>query len=228
MNPADECERLGRALTKLAHRTGQPLLEVSRALKFHAGYLSRAFRGRSPLRFAVVLRFLSHLGVQPDEYFDALYPFGGPAVRRARLLSPGAAQAQDELRDLERLARDERGEDLTIEALAERAGRLLREMLRRQHVSQQEASRRLGMGPHALGQALRSAEGLCVEHLFGVLAVTEISPARFFQELFGPPEADLLGAISWSAMLDDLEERLGPMMEGYLDRSGLALPDAKG
>lgn len=213
---------LGRELMQLLHQAGLPLHEMSRRLGRHDQYLSRAFRGVNPLKLEVAFEILRTLKVEPDRFFEDLYPFGGEGMAQVRRNPLPGYQPDEELRAQKRRIRlKARGEQSAPKSLTTKAGRVLRGMLKRRGLSQREVSRWLGFGPTALGQALRGYSGLSFEHVFGTLAACGAPPGRFVKELFGPPDKTLLGHLRWRRALDHAERLVAGMMTAYAVRRGL-------
>lgn len=201
-----EVERVGRELAEWVRRTGTPLFELSRDLGRHPNYLSRAFRGRLRLKVWDAFAILREVHGSPRQFFTWLYPFGGPAAAAVESEPRYQAQADRSLETLllkqeEKLGHTRRDPaDWTARVRA-----LLRDLLRRRKLRQQQASLALGLGPKALGQVLQGQAQLTFEHLFGVLAYAETPPGRFFFELFGAPEGDAFAELRWVRYLDALE-----------------------
>jgi transcriptional regulator with XRE-family HTH domain len=171
------------------------------------------------LRIEEAFQLLALLGAEPYEFFEEIFPLGGEARTRLALSTQGdqGQRATSRIRDLIHREAALRGDPPpTPRDFAARAGRLLRDALRRAHISQEEASRRLGLGPTALGQALRRTRRLSFAHLFGVLSLVDHSPGRFFEELFGPGEEEILPGLDWSSLL----ERLEPLMTAVYEQAG--------
>ncbi len=216
---------LGHELMQLLHQAGIPLHEMSRRLGRHDQYLSRAFRGVTPLKLEIAFAILKALKVEPDHFFEDLYPFGGEGMAQIRRNPPPGYRPQEALRAQKRRLREERGERWTPKSLTAKAGRVLRGMLKRRRLRQAEVSRWLGFGPTALGQALRGYSAVSFEHVFGTLAACGAPPGRFVKELFGPPDKTLLGHLRWLRALDHAERLVTGMMSAYAVRRGL-LPAA--
>lgn len=102
--------------------------------------------------------------------------------------------------------------------LTAEAARLLRDLLHRRGLKQNRVSVELGLGPMALGQALRGASSLTCQHLFGILRATRVSPERFFKELAGRPEGGPMAELEWALLLDALEHAFAPMLAAAAKR----------
>lgn len=216
---------LGREIKRLVHGAGIRLEDMSQNLGFHPHYLGRTLRGRLPLNVEVVFRVLNGLKVEPDRFFEDLYPFGGEGMAVVlRKPSPGGGR-DPSLRRLSSELRKARGEEWSPAALSRKAGDVLRGMLRRRGIRQRDASLALGMGPTALGQALRGYAELSFGHVFGTLTVCGAPPGRFVIELFGPGDAALLGRMRWLRALDYAERVVTGMMETYARQRGLMPAD---
>jgi transcriptional regulator with XRE-family HTH domain len=208
MPSATEVERVEAALRDLLRHHGCSLRRASRALGRYRAYLGRTLRGRAPLKVEDVFRLLAFLKVEPYDFFEGSFPLGGEALLRLdragrRSFEP---DGRDRLADMLRREAALRGEaPRSPRRWTERAAKLLRGHLRQAHLSQHEASRRLGLGPKVLGQGLRGETRLTFEHLFGALSVAGVSPGRFFEELFGPGEEEILPGLTYSGLIGQLE-----------------------
>lgn len=206
----------------LLHAAGIPLHQMSDRLGRHEQYLSRAFRGVSPLKLTIVIEILKALQVEPDRFFEDLYPFGGEGMAQVKRHPAPGYRPDEQLRLEKRKLRTARGDlPWTPKGLTVKAGRVLRGMLKRRSLSQREVSRWLGFGETALGQALRGYSALTFEHIFGTLAACGAPPGRFVKELFGPPDKSLLGHLQWLRALDHAERLVTGMMSAYAVRRGL-------
>jgi len=231
VDPAEELERIRRALAEAARRGHRSLRSVSQQMGQHPAYWTRALTGRRPLRLQGALELLAALRVDAEEFFEVLYPLGGAA--EAKLTRPGPDlwdRQGSSLRDMMRRARAlEARREPTPAELTARAGRTLIAMLRRAGLRQRAASQALGLGPGALGQALRGNAALNVEHVLATLALLDLTPARFFAELFGPDEEDVLAGMRWSRYLDQVEGLVASASGRLLaQKRGDARPKAKG
>ena len=200
------------ALLEPAHTTAQAL---SRTLGYHPSYLGRVFRGENAFKVELAFAVLAELGVDPIEFFEELYPFGGEAMKTALREVPAARVKSafvESLREDSRLLHGER-EDSPAD-WTRKAGAVLASLLKRRGVSQGQASRAAGYGPSVLGQAMRGASQLTFDHVFAALEVGKIPVGRFVKELFGPPDGELLAVVRWRKLLDEAE-RLVP---GYVQR----------
>lgn len=207
---------LGRFLQAHIQASGLNAREVARGLGYEAGYLSRSFTGRVPLRVRVVFRVLERTRAEPSEFFDTHYPLGGPTGRLLRgtapsvLDLPGLPTLEQTLKaERRRRAASSRSPEEHTALVAE----LLKEVIRRTGKTQREISRALGMGLDTLGVALRGQTDLSFFHLFGVLDQVGMSPARFFAELFLTADSGSLEAIRFSQLLTSLERALGEATE---------------
>lgn len=208
MDPEVEIRRLAAELTELAHRHGTPLFEISRDLGRHPNYLSRALAGSIELKVDDTFSMLLDLGLVPRELFTWMYPMGGV---RGPEPAAGSKEAKElaEAAEARRRYDEEQGRHLLSAADWTREVRaLLRDLLRRKKISQPKASRALGLGPKALPAVLAGGTRLGWAHLFGVLALTDTKPWRFFLELFSPPEGDAFAQLRRVRYLDALEQRL--------------------
>lgn len=220
MTPPQEVDRLASAFAGLLERSGLGLAAASEKLGRHPTYLGRVLRRQTPFKVAVALQLLEILEVDPEEFFCALYPLGGVRVGTftpSELGCRGEAVARELL-----LAQREAliGRPRDVRAWVLRCGEVLRQLLRRRGMSQKEASRRLSLGPGALGQLLRGFAGLNLEHVFALLALLDASPGRFFLEMFRPG-GSALASVLWAEYLDEVDAgwraaaaRLGPLAPG--------------
>lgn len=207
MDPEAEVKRVNREMAEWLHRSGTPLFELSRDLGRHESYLSRAFRGRLRLKVEDSFAILRELHSSPRQFFAWLYPFGGPAAARVEADPRYQAQADRSMEAL--LLKQEERLGHTRRTPADWAGRvraLLRDLLRRKRIPQHQASTAMGLAPKALARVLQGETKLTFEHLFGILAVADTLPGRFFFELFGAPEGDAFAQLQWVRYLDVLEK----------------------
>jgi hypothetical protein len=208
MTMPSSAEKIKLALRELLRRHRCPLQRASRALGRYPAYLSRTSGGRVPLKVEDVFRVLALLKVDPYAFFRRSFPLGGEGQEHA---APSGSRAfehdgRDRLAEMLRSEEALRGATPpTPREWTQRAGKLLRAHLHAARISQQEASRLLGWGPKVLGHGLQGATRLTFEHLFGTLQVARVSPGRFFEELFGPGEDDLVPGLSWSGLIELLE-----------------------
>lgn len=218
MAPDEALAQLGRALRRLIRTEGLKLGNFSRELGFGADYLGRAFRGRYPLRVELVFKILKRLTVVPFEFFDSVFPFGGPVTLKAaktRGVSDLPGEQRWELYFREKLFEQR---PRTVAEHAGRFGRWLRHAIEDREQTQKKISESLGMGPTALGQALRGNSELTFFHVFGVLHHLEVSPARFFVEVFGREAASPADRIRRWRTLDYFERVLETTGEKYYAR----------
>lgn len=204
MNPQASVRALGDALQDLLTTHGKTARAASEALGFHGAFLTRAFRGHRPLRVEVVFRLLASLRELPYEFFDLHYPFAGDRLPAGQgpgpLDLPGeptlAELVRGEYRRTRTLAPGEHRDDLAA---------WLRRAIRRAKASQKEISLRLGLGPYALGLALRGNSQLTFFHVFGVLDALGFDAGRMFFEVFLPRPASPLQGLRRERQLDAAE-----------------------
>lgn len=214
MSPREEIARLARGLTELLRRAHVPLYVMSGELGHHANYLTRVFTGHLPMKVREVFAILAAVHVDPKDFFDLFFPFGGPAVTELLRRPPPGFEPDPVLRDTLRQEREARGElVLQPEQWAKKAGSVLREHLRRKRVNLRQASMAAGMGPDALGQALRGYTQITFQHVFAAIEAGGSPPGRFFMDLFGAPDDDLLEGLRWSMYLDEIEKGFEAMAE---------------
>jgi transcriptional regulator with XRE-family HTH domain len=201
MPAAEALARLREALSHAVRRSGRSLPDLSQRLGRIPQHLELALAGRRALRLAEVFRLLALLGEEPHEFFDACFPLGGEAEREFRRRNPDPA-GEARLRELLEAAAAEQAEPPpTPKELSFRATRLLCAYLRAGHCTQERASRALGLGPSALGQVLQGKTAFRCEYLLGTLALLDVSPARFFAELLGPADREVLPRVRWSQLV---------------------------
>lgn len=210
-----EVQRVAKQVRELARHSRVSLAELSRQCGHHTHYFSKVLRGQDALKVRDLVEALGILKTEPADFFSWLYPFGGEGLSRLRkargreLLS-GQAAPEPLRRRLTRSSQDAMLRD--PEELTAWMGELLRDLLRRKGISQPRASVELGLGPRALGNALRGHTDLKLEQVFGALEVCGVTPARFFRELFGGRITPPLAAVQWQDLLDTIEQGYAVMM----------------
>lgn len=210
---------LGKALQELLteHRTSAR--EVSRALGWHAAFLTRAFNGHRPLRVEVVFDVLAHLREVPYDFFRLHYPFGGSRAglyvggAKSPLDLPGLISLQEAIREQFR----KQGVPTSSEYRL-RIGAWLQRELRTRGVSMRSVSQRLGLGPSALGQALRGESQSTFFHVFGALEAIGADPGRMFLAVFLPEPPSPLERLEQEQRLAILEKVVVETEEGFLAR----------
>lgn len=207
---------MGRQLKGLARQSGVSLAELSRRCGHHSHYFSKVFRGQDSLKVRDLVEALANLKTEPGAFFSWLYPFGGAGLAelrkaKGRELVPGHAAPEPLRRRVAKAGQDAMLRD--PEQLTAWMGELLRDFLRRKGLSQPQASERLGLGSRALGHALRGQTDLRLEQVFGVLDLCQVTPARFFREVFGGRITPPLAAMQWQDLLDTIEQSYPVMME---------------
>lgn len=218
MEPRQEVLKLGHGLQRLLETYSTSAREVSEALGFHPGQLTRVLNGRRPMRVRLVWEVLEHLGASPVSFFKLLYPLGGaaqlalPVDPKAVTDLPGTVPLAEAVRRY-RLAQ---GWERTPKQTVEKLGRLLREVLQGARVSQRAASRGIGLAPDALGQALRGGSELTFLHLFGVLAAAGRAPAGLFLELLSPDFEDPMARLEQKQGIAALEQLLAVTSEALV------------
>lgn len=196
--------RLGLALRRLVRSEGLLLKDLSIELGFSSDYIGRCFRGRYPLRLALVFPVLQRLTVAPWEFFEAVFPFGGQASLEM--------QAKGRLPQLDLLDEQSWADWYRTRLLdqnprnpkewAKRFGLALRRAIEDRRRTQREISEWMGLGPHALGLALRGNTELAFFHVFGVLEFLKLPPGRFFTEVFAQEPADAGQRLRLKSTLD--------------------------
>lgn len=202
MDHEQALEKLGLALRRLVRSEGLLLRDLSAELRFGPDYLGRVFRSRYPLRVELVFRVLQRLTVLPFPFFDSIFPFGGPvtlesAKARELVELPGETLWAE-------LVRDQMLDDRprTLAEYRQRFGDWLRQAIEDRRLTQKVISEALGMGPRALGQALRGNTDLSFFHVFGVLEHIDVAPARFFVEVLSRQPANAAERLGRRRALD--------------------------
>ncbi len=219
MTPREAWLALGKELQALIrdHRTSARRLSL--ALGQHPRFLSRALTGQRPLRMETVFEVLGLLGEHPYGFFRAVYPLAGrilpplTAEQRAALDPPGLPTLQALVQW--QLASEPR---LPAAAYRRRVAEALRRAIRRHGRPLRHLSLELGLGPHALGLALRGNSQLTALHVLGVLTLLGADPGRVFFEAFLPEPASPLEHLERDKMLDAYEGLLRSTEEGFLAR----------
>lgn len=210
---------LGKNLQALLSEHGTSGREASRALGWHSAFLARSFNGHRPLRVEVVFQVLAHVGVLPYEFFRLHYPFGGS---RAGLYVAGAGSSFDipGLVTLEDAIREQvrREGVLSPSEYRLRMGAWLRREIHAQGDSMRSVSLNLGLGPTALGQALRGESQLTFFHVFGALEAIGSDPGRMFLAVFLPEPATPIERLEQAQRLSILEKVVVQSEEGFLAR----------
>lgn len=204
MEPPPAFEALAAALKEQLRLRGISARQVSHELGQHPAFLSRALSGLRPLRVEIVFELLAKLTVSPFEFFRVVYPFGGnplPATGAPELEVPG-------VKSMEELAREvfRRRGVLSPTEYRLRLGEWLRAEIPQHDLSIREVSRRLGLGPTALGQALRGSSQLTFFHVLGTLRALGAHPGRPFLALFLPDLEDPIARMEREEVLRALEK----------------------
>lgn len=216
MSPQEQVQAVSRALSALLHDKAVSARALSKRLRRHPAYLSRALRGIHPLRVEVVFAALERLGRHPEEFFRELYPLGGETILR---LEAGQGELDDEEgRALSRLAERHRGVPLRPAEYRLRLGELLQAALKRAAVSQRRVSLAMGKSAGALGEALRGNSQLHFLQVFTVLDAAGVDPGRLFFELFLDRPDDVLKRLRQARSVELLEQALIRAAQGYLSR----------
>lgn len=206
MTSAAALERLRHGLREAVRQRGLTLAQASKKLRHHPHYLSRCLAGTLDLKVREVFELLALLGVDAEDFLAGLFPFASPVAVHAPTVK---SQAGEDLQRLIRKERAQRGEDLTSPvAVTAKARRTLSGLIRRRRLKQKEVSARMGVALRYLTAALYGTKRLTSETLFQALEAIEVEPGRFFLELYGPPDQQLVAQLTWSAHLDEIEEVL--------------------
>jgi transcriptional regulator with XRE-family HTH domain len=201
-----ELSRLQGALELAIRHKGWTFTQTSRRLRRYPEYVGRTLSGRADLKVGDVFRLLELLQVEPFDFLQASFPLGGSSVLAAKKLV--AASATPERLLVDRLAREgltKHGAKLDARAWTERAGQLLREVLRRNDQTQADVAAALGLTVSALGQRLRGNSRLLAWQLFAVLRVLKVDAGRFFYELVFPDQS-LAAQLTLGEVLDSWEQ----------------------
>ena len=228
MDPAAEARRVGAELAELAHRSGTPIYELSKDLRRHPNYLSRAFGGDLELKVWDVFAVLRELRARPREFWTWLYPFGEELAFGLEKAETGLPPRDSTLHTMLRRAEEEQDHHLrTPDEWTLRVREQLRDVLRRKKKHQAVVSQALGLGEKALGGVLQGKTQLTLIHLFGVLEQTGTIPGRFFVELFGNPEGEPFAIQRWVRMLDAAETKIATPLTGLAVEKGFPVPEPK-
>jgi hypothetical protein len=149
---------LSGRLKALIRSSGHFATGVSRQLRLHPGYLTKAFNGALALKLKHVLGVLAAVGEPAHRFFGRHYP--PPPSRRA-----GSAGVADRRAEVELVLRSLLGGDDTEEvpepaAVEARAGQILRGRIAEAGTSQRSVSRALKLPKDQLGRALRGEKDL--------------------------------------------------------------------
>ena len=216
--PLATFEALTAALKEQLRLRGVSARQLSVELGQHPAFLSRAFAGSRPLRVEVVFELLANLGISPFEFFRVVFPFGGnplPATGAPELAIPG-------VQSMEQLAREvfRRRGTLSPSGYRLRIGEWLLREIPHHAISIREVSRRLGLGPTALGQALHGSNQLTFFHLLGTLRVLQAHPGRLFLSVFLPEPSDPLALAEREEVLRALEKVAAAGARGIVKKRG--------
>lgn len=93
---AQEVERVTAALRTAIRLSGVSNREIERKLNMSTGYLTRILAGHVELRMAHVLSICEVIGLPPEKFLSALFPFKkrGGAASAGGLVQPHAEPAQ--------------------------------------------------------------------------------------------------------------------------------------
>jgi len=199
----ESLRRLREGLKEVVALSGRELQGLSEEIGRSPGYLGKVLNGHLKLKVRELFEILRRLHLRPEDFFNLYFPLGGPLHARLRLKHRGGAASIWGPRP--RIAGPV---ELNSEQLAVKTARRLRGRLRMSGVSQRAMSRRLGLSQDALGLALRGNTRLSFRHVFEVLAAIRVRPERFFAELLGPEDGDLVATLRWSQVLDEVEAHL--------------------
>lgn len=216
-----QIRHLGMVVGDLVHRTGTTLGELSLALGNHEQYVSRALRGVVLFKVELVYEILQAVQAPPEPFFSQLYPFAEHSLeplRRRRHPAWGELMPPS----LERDAFDdeETPRFISPEEETRRVGRRLGELLARRGITQLDASQAIGLGPRALGQALRGASHLYWSHVFAVVDLLGMPMGRLWKEVYGPIPETPLTYLRWQQVLDAAETSLTGKAPAYYHTKG--------
>jgi transcriptional regulator with XRE-family HTH domain len=211
---------LGQALQLLLREQRTTARAISRELGYHPSYLTRCFHGHRPLRVEVVFAVLEKLGEHPAIFFRSHYPLGGEILPLAKGTSLEALDLDGlpPLADITRRFLARRGTFSPQEYRLRMGEWLQREIRKAPGHSQRSLSRALGLGPTALGQALRGESHLTFSQVFAVLAALGIDPGRLFAALFLPDVESPSERLAREVRLERIETAVRLGQEGFLKR----------
>lgn len=221
--------RLGLAVRRLVRSEGVLLKKLSVELGFSHDYLGRCLRSRYPLRAILVFRVLRRLTVTPWEFFESVFPFAGThhleLQAKSRFVFLDMANEQtwaDWYRNhlLDHNPREERD-------MVRYVGHSLRLAIEGVGATQKDVSEWLGLGPHALGLALRDNTELTFLHVFGVLEYLKIPPGRFFAEIFANEPKNAEQRLKQQTTLDWFGGVMATTSEVFLARRKVRAAKAK-
>jgi len=214
-------DRLRQALREAVAYSGRELQDLSKELGRSHGHLGKLLNGHLQLYVREVFELLDLLELRPEDFFDVYFPLGGPRHARLRALYQAHSLPiwEVDVRSFAALEARRRGiPELSPRALEAKTARLLRQRLKKAGASQRSISLALNLSGDALGQALRGNTRLLFRHVFGILAEIGVRPERFFAELLGPDDGELVGTLRWYHLLDEIEAHLVPTVDKLLER----------
>jgi len=175
-----------KAEIRLCEKTAE---EVSLHLGRHDQYLTRVFAGNYDLRLRHVFEILAFLGRRPERFFLRHYTFGGwpPLEGISRLDRDSREPATEDLRR----HREIRHPPLAPEHSLARALKILQAKIVIARTTRREVSQALGMPQDSLTYFLNGRNELKAWHVFGVLEVLQVPPARFFFDLYSAWDGEL-------------------------------------
>lgn len=216
MDAHPEISRVAAQLRSAITSRGLSLGQVARELSLPASTLSRALNGSAALRFDHVFSLLRRLELDPELFFEELFPFAGerpPELRPAYGLRffrrPGEARSGLEIERMPSRALGWDGEEAVDEASL-----WLAELVRHAGRTPQEVSRAAGLPSTAIRALLRGEAVLTFQALFAILAALGRRPAFFFFALVCSKPKALSEELSYLRMLEVFEQALLQSLDG--------------
>lgn len=199
-------QALAKALKQQIRARGTSAAAISLALGQHPAFLSRALNGQRPLRVEVVFAALHQLHILPFEFFWMVFPFGGTPLPASQLKAHSDPSVV-EFRELTRRLFQRRGR-LSSDEYRLRIGAWVKEEIARRDRSVRQVSLAMGLGPTALGKALRGESQLTFTQVFRALEAVRTDPGRLFVSLFLPDLEDPFARLEREEVLRYLEAAL--------------------
>lgn len=178
--------------------------KVDRALGREVGSTAQALRDPQATSWSEVLKILEAVPQHPLRFFLNHYPLGalggGLTLHLARVpAQQGLLFAQVFEYHLQKHSAFPAGQLAAISCQA------LGDHLARSGVAPQHAADRLGMPIDSLARRLAGEEELNLGELFALLLLVELSPERFFLEVYGSVPGDPERTERWCELLQALE-----------------------
>lgn len=216
MDAHPEISRVAAQVRSALASQGLSLGSVARDLGLPASTLSRALNGNAALRFDHVFSLLRRLELDPELFFEELFPVAGerpPELRPAYGLRffrrPGEAQSGLESERMPSRALGWDGDEAVDEASL-----WLAELVRHAGRTPLEVSRAAGLPGSAIRAVLRGEAVLTFQALFAILAALGRRPAFFFFALVTSKPKALAEDLSYLRMLEVFEQALVQSLDG--------------